>query len=169
MDPLWPSTIPGTPGNVTPETRISGVDRCVRYQMPGADGARCGSFARMGLPSAVRLPETTQLLLAARSSAYSPTILSASVRTCISATANLRASVDDPSGEAAADRVVAASLPKSTTSYGVTWLVRSANLSGERPFSEARTRSFGHVVLNASARILPITIVSAGVHGRGLY
>ena len=32
--------MPGTPGNVTPDTRISGVERCDRYQMPGAVGSK---------------------------------------------------------------------------------------------------------------------------------
>src|ERR1044072_1906260 len=42
------------------------------YQMEGAEDGRCGSLASRGLPEAVRLPLTTQLLLAARSSALSP-------------------------------------------------------------------------------------------------
>ena len=56
-------------GDVNRDARIDGVERCVRYHIPGAFGAKCGSFARSGFPSAVRLPEMTQLLLAARSSA----------------------------------------------------------------------------------------------------
>ena len=55
--------------------------------MPGAVGARCGSLASSGLPSAVRLPEITQLLLAARSSAEIPMRSSESNRTLSSASA----------------------------------------------------------------------------------
>ncbi len=37
------------------------------YQIDGADGRKCGSFASNGLPETVRLPLITQLLLAASS------------------------------------------------------------------------------------------------------
>src|SRR6185295_5888375 len=65
-------TTPGRPAVVTPATRTPGALRWTRYQIDGALGARCGSFASKGFPEAVCLPLTTQLLLAARASAYRP-------------------------------------------------------------------------------------------------
>src|SRR5262245_57384988 len=59
-------TIPTTPGGVTPATRNPAPLRRVMYQIDGAVGDRWGSLARRGLPVTVRLPATTQLLLAAR-------------------------------------------------------------------------------------------------------
>ncbi|CPU64230.1 Uncharacterised protein [Mycobacteroides abscessus] len=62
---LWPMTTPGKPANEKPatsnphagETSLQCSPTCA--QMPGAPRARCGSFARIGLPDAVCSPETT--------------------------------------------------------------------------------------------------------------
>ena len=70
---LCPMITPLTPGILTPATRMPGAVKCTRYQIPGTVGARCGSFDNSGLPEAVRLPLTTQLLLAASPSAWIPT------------------------------------------------------------------------------------------------
>ena len=64
MRSLWPTTIPGAPGNVAPATCIPGDESSVKYQILGAEAGMCGSLASSGLPETVRLPETTQLLLA---------------------------------------------------------------------------------------------------------
>src|SRR5688500_17187969 len=68
MRRLCPTTTPGIPENEKPDTSY-GHDSVTRrqcrptwYQMPGIDGARCGSLARMGSPVAERLPSTTQEL-----------------------------------------------------------------------------------------------------------
>src|SRR5688572_25555988 len=74
MYSLCPRVIPGAPGKVTPATCTPGADKWVMYQMLGANEGRCGSFARSGLPDAVRLPETTQLLLACARSAASSAV-----------------------------------------------------------------------------------------------
>src|SRR5262245_52091647 len=57
---------PGTPEKVNPVTS-NGQSPLTRvqcspvwYQIDGSVGARCGSFASMGLPLVVRTPETTQ-------------------------------------------------------------------------------------------------------------
>jgi hypothetical protein len=68
MCSLWPMMMPGAPGAVTPATLTPGAFRCAMCQIEGADGGRCGSLASKGLPEAVRLPLTTQLLLTAASS-----------------------------------------------------------------------------------------------------
>src|SRR5918911_1267599 len=80
IDALWPMTMPGSPGVVTPATRTPGALRCIMYQIEGADAGRCGSLASSGLPDAVREPATTQLLLAARFSLSRPTRSSESAR-----------------------------------------------------------------------------------------
>src|SRR5690242_13150406 len=56
-------TTPGTPEKVKPSTLYSQVQcRPSWYQMPGIEGDRCGSFARIGLPVVVRLPAMTHEL-----------------------------------------------------------------------------------------------------------
>ena len=50
-------------------TLPDGDERLTKYQIGGCVFRKCGSLASRGLPSTVRLPETTQLLLAAKSSA----------------------------------------------------------------------------------------------------
>src|SRR2546423_3699139 len=62
MRALCPMTTPGSPENVNPSTFHPHVQcRPIWYQMPGMDGDRCGSLARIGLPVAVWVPDTTQL------------------------------------------------------------------------------------------------------------
>ncbi len=61
-------TTPGIPEKVKPETSKGHSSFTVRQwrpiwcQIPGALGARCGSFARIGLPVALRSPEIAQAL-----------------------------------------------------------------------------------------------------------
>src|SRR5260221_549229 len=45
---------------VAPVTFRPGARRCTRYQGEGMENSRCGSFARIGLPLAVRDPATAQ-------------------------------------------------------------------------------------------------------------
>ena len=63
MRALCPMTTPGIPENVNPSTSYPQSQcRPIWYQIPGIDGDRCGSLARIGLPVAVSAPDTTQLL-----------------------------------------------------------------------------------------------------------
>src|SRR5215468_1124099 len=56
-------TTPGTPEKVKPSTLYSQVQcRPSWYQIPGIEGDRCGSLARIGLPVLVRLPAMTHEL-----------------------------------------------------------------------------------------------------------
>src|SRR6185312_5238082 len=57
-----PMTTAGAPGSVAPMTSKSPADRCARYQSDGICASRCGSLASSGLPDAVIVPSTTQLL-----------------------------------------------------------------------------------------------------------
>ena len=59
---VLPSSTTGRPGTVAPLTEPSGVTIRARYQRIGAPSSRCGSLARIGLPVAVRAPETTHSL-----------------------------------------------------------------------------------------------------------
>ena len=63
MRVLWPTITAGMPGNDAPVTFKSGACRWFRYQIPGSVYSKCGSFARMGLPSAVCAPEIAQAML----------------------------------------------------------------------------------------------------------
>src|SRR5579862_6908682 len=56
-------TMPGTPGRVNPSAFQPGTPSCTRYQISGVDSERCVSLASSGLPEAVCVPSTTQLLL----------------------------------------------------------------------------------------------------------
>jgi hypothetical protein len=60
-NPLCPTANAGVPIIVAPATDHSGVVTCARYQIGGAVTGRCGSFAKSGLPDAVRLPAMAQL------------------------------------------------------------------------------------------------------------
>src|SRR5436190_14450259 len=62
MKRLRPSAMAGAPGSVAPTTSKSGADTCARYHVDGSRVPRCGSFASSGLPLAVSVPSTTQLL-----------------------------------------------------------------------------------------------------------
>jgi hypothetical protein len=62
IDRLRPSAIAGVPGNVPPMTSKSPAETCARYHVDGSRVPRCGSLARSGLPLAVSVPSTTQLL-----------------------------------------------------------------------------------------------------------
>src|SRR4249920_2706858 len=62
MKRLRPSATAGVPGNVPPITSKSPAETCARYQVDGRRVPRCGSLASSGLPLAVRVPSTTQLL-----------------------------------------------------------------------------------------------------------
>src|SRR5690242_10489148 len=57
---LCPLITPGTPGNAAPETFNPGAFKCTKCHVPGMRYARCGSFAAIGLASAVCMPETAQ-------------------------------------------------------------------------------------------------------------
>ena len=59
---VLPSTTAGMPGRVAPITLIPGASRRAKYHSAGADKPKCGSLARSGLPLAVRLPLSAQLL-----------------------------------------------------------------------------------------------------------
>ena len=48
--PLWPIAKPGEPVRIAPAACQSGVRTCSKYHGGGAEGARCGSLARSGLP-----------------------------------------------------------------------------------------------------------------------
>src|SRR5688572_5169056 len=54
---------PGAPVSEAPITFRSGHCRCTTYQMDGNVRLRCGSLQSSGLPVAVLLPLTAQLLL----------------------------------------------------------------------------------------------------------
>src|SRR5690625_7859001 len=64
---VCPITIPGIPAKPKPATSngqwASTVRQCSPcwYQIPGTDGARCGSLASSGIPVAVCSQETTQV------------------------------------------------------------------------------------------------------------
>src|SRR5438045_6413802 len=63
MRSLCPMTTPGSVENVYPSTSNPHVQcRPICIQMPGADGDRCGSLARIGLPVVVRSPPMTHEL-----------------------------------------------------------------------------------------------------------
>jgi hypothetical protein len=62
MNLLRPIATAGAPGSVAPITSKSPADRCARYQSDGICAPRCGSLASIGLPDAVIVPSTTQLL-----------------------------------------------------------------------------------------------------------
>src|ERR1044071_7907555 len=145
------------------------------YQMEGADAGRCGSLASRGLPEAVRLPETTQLLLAARSSALRP--MRARVRSSVcwaeasSDSSSLKFDLKGraelrPAGVARCPSDL--SEPTTSTSSGETSGKSAAALSGGRPAKRARAMSSVQVVESASAKFLPTAPESAGVqwHGR---
>src|SRR5262245_32352041 len=51
----------GPPGEVAPTSTDPGVSMRTRYQMIGESRLRCGSFARIGAPVAVRLPLMAKL------------------------------------------------------------------------------------------------------------
>ena len=57
--PFWPRIVSGTPGTVAPVEAKFGVTIRARYQIPGAENSRWGSFARIGIPDFVRVPEIT--------------------------------------------------------------------------------------------------------------
>src|SRR3954463_2235448 len=59
---LRPIATAGAPGSVAPITSKSPADRCARYHSDGICAPRCGSLASSGLPDAVIVPSTTQLL-----------------------------------------------------------------------------------------------------------
>src|SRR3954467_476535 len=59
---LRPITTAGAPGSVAPITSKSPAERCARYHSDGICASRCGSLASSGLPEAVIVPSTTQLL-----------------------------------------------------------------------------------------------------------
>ena len=53
----------GAPGSVTPATSRSAATTWASYQIAGISTCRCGSLASSGRPVAVRMPDSTQLLL----------------------------------------------------------------------------------------------------------
>src|SRR5690625_3715419 len=63
---VCPITMPGIPAKPKPATSNGQSPSTVRqcspcwYQIPGTEGARCGSLASSGIPVAVCSPETTQ-------------------------------------------------------------------------------------------------------------
>ena len=64
--PLWPSTMPGEPGEVAPRMSKPGPTRRARYQVPGKVSARCGSLASSGLPDTECAPDSTHSFEASR-------------------------------------------------------------------------------------------------------
>src|SRR5262245_39919985 len=68
---LWPIARKGTPGMPTPAMSYFPPCTCASYQTDGAVMRRCGSLARITLPVADFLADTTQSLLPNASS--SPT------------------------------------------------------------------------------------------------
>ena len=62
---LRPDTIEGRPGTVAPATSSTpGTRRCTRWSGDGTPSERCGSFASIGFPLALRLGPTAKTLLA---------------------------------------------------------------------------------------------------------
>src|SRR5215467_1439008 len=62
MNLFRPMTTAGAPGSGAPMTSKSPADKCARYHKDGICASRCGSLARSGLPVAVSVPSTSQLL-----------------------------------------------------------------------------------------------------------
>src|SRR5262245_4639302 len=62
MNLLRPMTTAGVQGRVAPMTSNSPEDTCARYHNAIICASRCGAFASSGLPEAVIVPSTTQLL-----------------------------------------------------------------------------------------------------------
>src|SRR5947208_16895772 len=62
MKRLRPMAMAGVPGSVAPIASNSPPETCARYQVDGAFELKCGSLASIGLPVALRVPSTTQLL-----------------------------------------------------------------------------------------------------------
>src|ERR1043165_3744710 len=147
----------------------------VMCQIGGAEGERCGSFAKSGLPVTVSLPLTTQLLLASLSLAYRPRRASA-----LTAAASLKESASSSfeladgflgktfEGGFLFAALFLLSLPTRMTSRGeVSGKSWSRNGCG-KSVKAARVRSARHDVVRASSKILPIISESEAVQGRGL-
>src|SRR5579872_2028015 len=62
MKRLRPSATAGAPGSVAPMISKSPPVTWARYHVDGIRALRCGSLASIGLPDAVIVPSTTQLL-----------------------------------------------------------------------------------------------------------
>src|SRR6185436_181379 len=62
MNRFRPSATAGAPGKVAPMISKPPPVTCARYHVDGSRAPRCGSLASIGLPLAVRVPSTTQLL-----------------------------------------------------------------------------------------------------------
>src|SRR5579863_10715491 len=60
---LWPITITGCPGRVTPAMSRVGEVSCASYQMLGSPNPRCGSLDSNACPVALRLGATAHELL----------------------------------------------------------------------------------------------------------
>src|ERR687891_300767 len=104
-------------------------------QIEGAVARRWGSFASSGLPDTVRLPLTTQLLLAARASVSSPTRASAldATRALCASAASVSFDTEPRLADEAAPALAGTSLPTTITS--------SEEIEGSSParFSAGRT------------------------------
>src|SRR5687768_15255416 len=151
MYSLCPRVIPGAPGKVTPATCTPGADNSVMYQMLGANEGRCGSFASSGLPDAVRLPETTQLLLACARSAASSAVdqpgakASVVVLSCpVSEVNSTRGAPGIEDGSREVMRGGFVSPPTTKTSRAELSTRRALRLASGRFASEARMMSVGH-------------------------
>src|SRR3990170_3656650 len=67
-----PKKTAGSPAYAVPATSNEPPERCASYQHETAPKAMWGSLATIGLPDAVRVPATTQLLLPRPSSGSPP-------------------------------------------------------------------------------------------------
>src|SRR5581483_2045343 len=146
--------------------------RFTRYQIDGADAARCGSLASRGFPEAVCLPLTTQLLLAASASAYRPTRSSAAASiSCDFATSSISGFETDPGflEKLIEARLLFVSFPTTSTSIGEISGINAARFSAGRLASASRITSRRHVEDNASEKSLVGRRESAAVHGCGWY
>ena len=143
--------------------------------MPGAAAGMCGSLANRGLPETVRLPETTQLLLAcgfSMSGGERPmrarACCSLSIEFCSWAKMpRLKEIVFKPlwSCALAGNR----SWPTTRTSRGEVSGSNALHFSFGKLASDARMISNCHVEDRYSANSLPTASESDGVQWRGLY
>src|SRR2546428_6448736 len=122
------------------------------YQMLGAKGGKCGSFASSGLPEAVSLPETTQLLLACVSSAEaglsekaSGAVAGARPSAICASVASSASSGDSAAGDELPCDWCAGSAPTTKTSSGEVSGNSSSRFAFGKPASEARIMSYCHV------------------------
>src|SRR5436190_20713063 len=134
----------------------------------------CGSFASRGFPEAVRLPDTTQLLLAWKvslSAVEKPSNARAHRSFSISAASFAAIS---RATDACLELVLCAlasfgSDPTTSTSSGEVSDKSASRFSFGRPASEPRMMSACQLDERYSASSLPTHTESAGVQGLGLY